>query len=135
MVGQPWVNLASGGHTVPEETGASRLASTLMVFFHIHTNTRVCMHACFKPVVENSYHRDVGLVRTQLRLSYPIYTSFPVYYNPIYLALLPTQSYLWTHSPAPHISPPSTLESYLCAPSSCMQVPSIQKAAYWVCKL
>lgn len=45
MKEQTWVNLASGGHTLPEETGAARLALTLMAFSysnlpaHRHTNT------------------------------------------------------------------------------------------------
>lgn len=107
MGGQTWVNLAGGGHTLPEETGASRLASTLMALTSSHARVRACMRVRSSPVQENLYHRDVARVRTQLRLSYPIYTSFPVHYNPIYLALPPTQSYLWTHLP-PH-TPPSTL--------------------------
>lgn len=53
MGGQTWVNLATGGHTLPEETGASRLASTLMAFTHTHTYTH--MHTPCKPVLENSY--------------------------------------------------------------------------------
>lgn len=76
---QTWLNLAGGGHTLPEETGASRLAPTLMAFTYTHT------HSCMVRASprEPQYHRDVELVRTQLRLSYPIYTSFPVHYNPI----------------------------------------------------
>ena len=75
------MNLASGGHTLPEETGASRLASTLMAFTYTHTHKHTHMHA--HTLQELLYHRDVELVRTQLGLSYPIYTSFPVHYNPI----------------------------------------------------
>lgn len=51
MGGQTRVNLASGGHTLPEETGASRLASPLMalrLLTHIHTCTRAA-------VLENRY--------------------------------------------------------------------------------
>lgn len=51
MGGQTRVNLASGGHTLPEETGASRLASTLIAFTYshananAHTHTHTCIHA------------------------------------------------------------------------------------------
>lgn len=45
MGGRTWVNLASGGHTLPEETGASRLASTLMAFTYTHSLTHTCIHA------------------------------------------------------------------------------------------
>lgn len=67
MGGQTWVNLASGGHTLPEETGALRLASTLIAFTYSHTNalslthkdthtlTHTHMHTCCKPVLQNSY--------------------------------------------------------------------------------
>lgn len=37
--GQTWVNLASGGHTLPEETGASRLVSALMACTLLHSHT------------------------------------------------------------------------------------------------
>lgn len=47
--GQTWVNLASGGHTLPEETGASRLVSALMACTLLHSHT----HAY--TVLENSY--------------------------------------------------------------------------------
>lgn len=60
MGGQTWVNLVSGGHTLPEETGASRLASTLMAFTYSNTHTHT--HNLENPL----YHRDVELVRTQL---------------------------------------------------------------------
>ncbi len=44
MGGQTWVNPASGGHTLPEETGASRLASTLMAFTYTHTHAHAYTH-------------------------------------------------------------------------------------------
>lgn len=68
MGGQTWVNLASGGHILPEETGASRLASTLMAFTYTHTHTHIHTHACMLQASprELLYHRDVELVRTQL---------------------------------------------------------------------
>ena len=59
--GQTRVNLACGGHTLPEETGASRLACALMAFTHTHT----CIPVRASPR-ELLYHRDVELVRTQL---------------------------------------------------------------------
>lgn len=62
MGGQTWVNLASGGHALPEETGASRLASTLMAFTYSHT----CAYMLQASPRELQYHRDVELVRTQL---------------------------------------------------------------------
>lgn len=46
------MNLAGGGHTLPEETGASRLASPLMALhLLIHTHT----HAYRRAVLENCY--------------------------------------------------------------------------------
>lgn len=64
MGGQTWVNRACGGHTLPEETGASRLASTLMAFTYTHTQTHI--HTLHAGPGELVYHRDVELVRTQL---------------------------------------------------------------------
>ena len=52
---QTWVNLASGGHTLPEETGASRLASTLMAFTYTLTHSHTHTHTWSGPVLENSY--------------------------------------------------------------------------------
>lgn len=72
MGGQTWVNLASGGHTLPEETGALRLASTLIAFTYSHTNalshTHKDTHAYMLQAspTELLYHRDAELVRTQL---------------------------------------------------------------------
>lgn len=79
---QTWLNLTSRGHTLPEETGASRLASTLIALYvvthkpnspciHTHTDTKsqthVCIHAhCKLVLAELLYHRGRELVRTQL---------------------------------------------------------------------
>lgn len=37
--GRTRLNLASGGHTLPEETGASRLAPALIAFTDTHTHS------------------------------------------------------------------------------------------------
>lgn len=64
MGGQTWVNLASGGHTLPEETGASRLGSTLMACTLLHSHSHE--YTVQARPRELLYHRDVELVRTQL---------------------------------------------------------------------
>ena len=66
MGGQTRVNLVSGGHTLPGETGASRLAPPLMALHLLtQTHTHTHMHVRYGPGAL-LYHRDVSLVRTQL---------------------------------------------------------------------
>lgn len=58
------MNLAGGGHTLPEETGASRLVFALMACTLVHSHTHAC--AVQGSPRELLYRRDVELVRTQL---------------------------------------------------------------------
>ncbi len=134
MGGQTWMNLASGGHTLPEETGASRLASTLMAFTysHTHTLTHTCIHAAiqsWRTLIPQGRGTSENTALTLISYLYILSCTLQSY-----LARPASYTILFMDSPPPrHLhAPPSTLESYLCAPSSCMQVPSIQKAAYWV---
>lgn len=57
---QTWVNFTGGGHTLPEETGASRLASTLIALYLLsHKRTTLFpftkTHTCYKPVLQNFF--------------------------------------------------------------------------------
>ena len=102
------MNLASGGHTLPEETGASRLASTLMAFTYTHTqtHTHACTHTARTPIPQGRGTSE-NTARTLISYLYILSCTLQSY-----LARPASYTILFMDSPPP----PTTLESYLCCP-------------------
>lgn len=122
MGGQTWVNLASGGHTLPEETGALRLASTLIAFTYSHTNALTHTHACIHAAASSTellYHRDAELVRTSS-------DSHILFIHPFLYITILFSSPCFLHNPIYGLSP---------TPPHCRCTPPYHFRILFVCPL
>lgn len=102
------------GHTLPEETGASRLASTLMAFTYSHTYAHTCMHAA-----SQSWRTPIPQGRGTSENTAPTLISY------LYILSCTLQSYLprpasytilFMDSPPPPHASPLPLSNPICVP-------------------
>ena len=129
--GQTWVNLASGGHTLPEETGASRLASTLMAFTYTHTqtHTHACTHTARTPIPQGRGTSE-NTARTLISYLYILSCTLQSY-----LARPASYTILFMDSPPPPTTHHSGILFVLPLPPVCRCHLSKRLPTGCVCKL
>lgn len=109
--GQTWVNLAGGGHTLPEETGASRLASTLMALTFLHARAASWSRRTLIPQGRGTSENTAPTLISYLYIlscTLQSYLPRPASYTILFMDSPPT-----THTP---LHPPFPLSNPICVP-------------------